>query len=145
MTERQSVPRQVGNSAAGVVIVLLATLNADVAIASSNAPVRCDDVAELTLEIQVRDLNAQTLSHESDRKGLEIKDSANESDALSPTHYLAPRAEAVLRKVFKETTTPASDSPIAETDKRPEMNTRVPGVSDDELARYKRHMYRKDI
>ena len=59
----------------------------------------------------------------------DVTKSAKEFDTMSPRHSLAPRVEAALRKVFKE----------------PAMTTRVPGISDEQLARYKRQMYRKDI
>jgi len=87
------------------------------ATASSNTPVIRDDVAE----------------------------SANEFDSLSPSHSLAPRVEAVLRKVFKEKAARLDDIDESVSSKRPAMTTRVPGVSDDLLARYKRQMYRQDI
>lgn len=103
MAGRQSVPGKATYFAAGAAILLLAAWYAAPAAASSNTPVAGDE---------------ETKSY-------------NDEGVLSPSHYLAPRVESALQKIF--------------SDRRPTMTTRVPGVSDDELARYKRQMYRKDI
>ena len=146
MTGRQSMPGQGRYFAAAAAIALVVALHAGPAVAASSTPVKCDDIADITLDIAASDLKAHIVSHEIDAKGVENEKSVDESDALSSTHYLAPRVEAVLRKVFKkDTATPVADRPIADSDKQPEMNTRIPGISDDELARHKRQMYRKDI
>lgn len=147
MAARQSLPKQGRSFAAGAAIVLLAAWHAEPATASSNAPVSCDDVAEVSFEVPASELKTAAVSHDVDAKGIESTDSAEEIEALSPDHYLAPRVEAVLRKVFKDSATPIADTPITDSnsDKQPAMNTRVPGVSDHELARYKRQMYRTDI
>lgn len=150
MTDRQSMPKRGKSFAAGAAIVLLAAWHAEPATASSNAPISCDDVADVSFEVPASDLQTAVVSYEVEAKSIEDAESVEEIDALSPDHYLAPRVEAVLRKVFKESATPISDSPVSDTpiadsDKQPAMNTRVPGVSDHELARYKRQMYRTDI
>lgn len=133
----QSKPKQRTTFAAGAAIVLLAAWHTAPAIASSNnASLRSDP----GLEIPASELTVTVVSHEVDANGIDVADSADETDVLSPSHYLAPRVEAVLRRVFEESATP-----IADSDKQPEMNTRIPGVSDDEMARYKRQMYRTDI
>lgn len=112
------MPNQGKACAAGAALAFLVAWHAGPAIASSNTPVGSDEVTK----------------------------SANEFDTMSPSHSLAPRVEAALRKVFKE---PATS--LAESDdkppgsKRPTITTRVPGISDEQLARYKRQMYRKDI
>jgi len=103
--------------AAGAVLALLVVWIAGPATASSNTPVVGDDVEK----------------------------SANEFDTFSPSHSLAPRVEAALRKVFKEPAARLDDIDESVSSKRPAMTTRVPGISDDQLARYKRQMYRKDI
>ena len=103
--------------AAGAAFALLVMWLAGPASASSNTPVVRDDVEQ----------------------------AGNEFDTLSPSHSLAPRVEAALRKVFKESAARLDDIDDSERSKRPAMMTRVPGLSDDQLARYKRQMYRKDI
>jgi hypothetical protein len=140
MAARQPMPKQGRSFAAGAAILVLVAWHAEPATASSNMPVSCDDVAAVSFEVPASDLNAAVVNHEVDAKGIKDAESAEKTDALSPDHYLAPRVESVLREVFKDSATP-----IVDRDKQPAMNTRVPGVSDDELARYKRQMYRTDI
>ncbi len=103
-----------------------------------------------SFEISGSQLKAIKISHEIDASRAETSKSNNDADALSPAKYLSPKAEAELRKVFEKSTKPAADSPIAETrladgDEQPAVKARVPGVSDNDLARYKRQMYRRDI
>lgn len=72
--------------------------------------------------------------------------SASEFHTISRGPSLAPRIQAALRKVFKEPAElPAErdDKPVAS--QRPAITTRLPGISDEQLARYRRQMYRKDI
>jgi hypothetical protein len=105
--------------AAGAALAFFVAWHAGPASASSNTPVVSDDVTE----------------------------SATALDTLSPpTHSLAPRIEAAFRKVFKEPATSLADGngkPLGS--QRPAITTRVPGISDEQLARYRRQMYRKDI
>lgn len=134
------MPGQGKTFAAGAALVLLVAWHAGPATASSNTLAMCDDVADVTLEIPATELKANIVNDAIDKKDVEVVESATDSDTLSPTENLIPNVEAVLRKVFEESATHLADS-----DGRPAMNTRVPGVSDDDLARYKRQMYRTDI
>ncbi len=118
MARRRSMSRQGKALAAGATAALLALWQAGPAAASSNTPLVPDDVAN----------------------------SANELDELSPARTLAPRVEAAQREVSEEAaTTPLADGDEAVSNKRPAMTTRLPGISDERLARYKRQMYRTDI
>jgi hypothetical protein len=82
---------------------------------------------------------------------------------------LAPRAEEAIREAFKEvdsatlhsSDTDLSDAaltpPMAGAESKAEtveaenkgvvsgMNTKLPGVSDDAMSRYKKQMFRRDI
>lgn len=119
MAERRSMSKQGKAFAAGAALAFFVAWHSTPAIASSNTPVVGDDVTE----------------------------SANALDTLSPPNdSLAPRVAAAFRKVFKEPATSLADSdgkPLGS--QRPVITTRVPGISDEQLARYKRQMYRKDI
>lgn len=105
--------------AAGAALAFFVAWHAGPASASSNTPEVSDDVTE----------------------------SANALETFSPPiHSLAPKVEAALRKVFEKPATSLADSdakPLGT--QRPAITTRVPGISDEQLARYKRQMYRKDI
>jgi len=104
--------------AAAIALVFLIAWHAAPATASSNTPVVNDDVSK----------------------------SASEFSTISASHSLAPRIEAALRKVFKAPAASLAerdDKPLAS--QRPAITARVPGISDEQLARYRRQMYRKDI
>jgi len=135
------MPRQGKTFAAGASLVLLVSAwHADPAIASSNTHTLCDDVNEITLEITAKELQATISSDKLDADKVDAVESATDLDTMSATESLVPSDQAIPRKVFEETATRFSES-----DELPAMNARVPGVSDDELARYKRQMYRTDI
>jgi hypothetical protein len=95
------------------------------------------------------------------------------NDIPSPTSsILAPLAEAAIREAFKEPDNAretgaslpkaavvapmagAESGPVESSNDDdsaegsgpvPEINTRLPGVSDEVLSRYKKQMYRRDI
>jgi len=150
MEGRQLMRTRGNHIAAGAAILLMAAWQTGPAFASTNSAEICDDASASSFEVSGSQLEAINFSHEIDANGVEITKSNNDADELSPTHYLTPRAEVALRKVFEKSSTPVADSPVAETpladdDQQPAVKTRVPGVSDNDLARYKRHMYRRDI
>lgn len=139
------MPTQGSNTAA----LLLAAILAAPASAAPNVENRCDDVADATLTIAVHELNAEIVSHDVDLQ------QQKDAESLAPAEYLAPETEANLREVFEDTrppvagTAPASSetSPVSDNDDSDErvMKTRLHGVTDSELARYRRQMYRIDI
>ena len=150
MARRQSTPTQGKRFAAGAAILLMAAWHAGPALASANSADNCDDASNPSFEISGSQLEAINVSHEIDASSAEITKSNNDAGKLSPAFYLPPKAEAELRKAFEKSTTPIADSPVAETpqaegDEQPAIEARVPGVSDNDLARYKRQMYRRDI
>ena len=102
----------------------------------------CSDSRDATLEVSENELSATLVNHE-----MKEPDAADKVDALSADHLLSPRAAATIRKVFADSDDEVEESEATQTeaDETVIMNTRVPGFSDDELARFKRQMYRKDI
>lgn len=126
MAARQEIPKLGRNFAAGAAIALLVGWHASPATASSNTPVLCDDVVDSALEIPAHKLQATIVNHEADAERVE-------EDAATPVDD----ENAVDTRI--------AEKPIAASEKVPAMHARVPGVSDDALARYKRRMYRTDI
>lgn len=126
MAGPQANPKRGKNFAAGAALVVLAAWHANPAIASSNTPALCDDVADSALETPAHKLQAIIVNHEADAKRVE-------ADTTTPVDD------------EKAVETPIAEDPITAGEKVPAMHARVPGVSDDELARYKRRMYRTDI
>lgn len=153
MTGRRVTPQQGNAFAANAVTLLLAAWFATPVIAAPNVDIGCDDLADATLEISVHRLNAEIVNHDLDAADGDKLDAETESEGFSPADHLTPRAAATLRKAFDESApplievAPASDEGVDDATRaeRPEMNTRVPGVTDSELARYRRQMYRIDI
>lgn len=141
MAGRQATPRQgKAYGASALLVVLVSAWYAGPAIASSNTFPVCDDVNDVNLEIPVKELQVAITGNKVETDEVDIVESDTEPDTFSTTENPGPDHEAILHEVFEETTTRFSES-----DEWPAMNARVPGLSDDELARYKRQMYRTDI
>jgi len=136
-TERKQV-----NLAALAASLLLATSFVTAAFAAPVHGTLCSEARDATLEVSETELSTTLVNHE-----LDDTDAANKVDVLSATHLLRPRAAATIREVFADSDdeTELAEEEQSEADDTVIMNTRVPGLSDDELARFKRQMYRKDI
>lgn len=102
----------------------------------------CNESRDATLEVSEYELSATLVNHE-----MKEQVATDRVDAPSADHLLSPRAAATIREVFADSDDEAEESEATQTDADDTviMNTRVPGLSDDELARFKRQMYRKDI
>ena len=75
-----------------------------------------------------------------------LHDLADKATLDVPDHLLAPGAAAAILEAFR--TDPLTDMAKREKDKpesEPVMETRLPGVSDEDQSRFKKRMYRRDI
>lgn len=129
---------------------LLASLPGSQALASSNVPPSCDDEASIALEIPASQLHVSDINREFEAKNAAGQRSEEDESLVSPARFFTPEAKATLQQAFDKGTEtvvePTPDKePVVESDEQPTIKARVPGVSDGELARYKRHMYRRDI
>lgn len=155
MAGRQSEPLERPSIAAiAASLILLVSVTVPASAAPSINP-QCDDVADPTLDIPIHELSADIVaSHEPDG----AQDALQEppQGTLSRTRFLVPRAEAAAREAFREIASPVADAvpPVTrevatpqsgDPEESPSINTRIPGVSADDLARYRRQMYRTDI
>ncbi len=122
--------------------LVLAAWFASPALAAPARDAICDDGHDATLDVREQQLTATPVSHD-----MEQETAADEVDVLSADHLLKPSVEAIIREVFTdgEDETESTEAIQTEADDPVIMNTRIPGVSDDELARFKRQMYRRDI
>ena len=156
MAGRQPEPQRRPSIAATAASLLLLAWSAAPVLAAPGVSARCADMDDASLVIQVHELSAEVVSHDPDVKNAESASESERTDVLSPTHFLAPRAAATMREVFEDAPAPVADAvppaaaevtapERADGDDQPIINTRIPGVSADELARYKRQMYRTDI
>lgn len=145
MAVRQPLPQHARITASAVALLLAA--GAAPVLGAASTDLLCPDAADATLAIPATELSAATVSHESTPSESATRDNTAE---ISPTHVLRPQVKAAIRDVFSATVeereTAVEDTVVPEDrDETPRMNTRVPGIADNELLRYKRQMYRRDI
>lgn len=113
------------------------------ASATSTAP-PCDESND-ALKISDSQLHALNVSHEVDTKSAVKKRTDESAKTRSSQRYLTSEVDAALREFVENSSDDAEVPAATESDRQPAMKARVPGVSDGDLARYKRHMYRRDI
>ena len=139
MVERPETPKQ-GSNAAALTLLLLTGIFAVPVLAAPGYDILCDDHHEATLDVSADELTARPVSHE-----LEAQKN-QDAETVSADQLLKPRFDATVREIFAEEddeeTLQESD---AETDDPAALRIRVPGVTDEELVRFKRQMYRRDI
>lgn len=134
--------RKTFNLAALAASLALATGFVTVAFAAPSHEPICSKSRDATLEVSENELSVTLVNHE-----IEVQQAADKVDTLSANHLLRPRAAATIREVFADSDddTEQPEAQQSDVDDSVIMNTRVPGFSDDELARFKRQMLRKDI
>ena len=122
--------------------LVLAALMASPVLAAPAYDTLCENTHSATLEVAQNELTAAPVSHD-----VEQDSPADKVDVLSADHLLKPSVEAIVREAFADTDDEEDVSETSHTEAEDPvmMNTRVPGVSDDELARFKRQLLRKDI
>lgn len=145
MSGRQNTPTQGKLIAAGAAILLVAAWHTGPSFASANSADICEDPSDPSFNLSGSVLDAINVSHEIDASGTPNTKSNDDADALTSTHYLPPKAEARLRKIVEKSATPVAETPLTKGDEQPAVKVSVPGASDNDLARYKRQMYRRDI
>lgn len=136
--------------AAGAAVFVMAGICTAPALAATSAQIDCpEEATRATLDVPARFLATDFVSHSVPEAEID------EAEITPSSSLLAPRAAAAIRNAFISSHTP----PMAGTDAKavsdPEddestlpdsgLNTELPGVSDEELARYKKQMYRRDI
>lgn len=155
MAGRQPEPLERPSIAAAAASLVLAAWCSSPALAAPSVNPQCDDVVEVSLEIPVHDLSAEVTSHDASASdgAPSIDDQPKD---LTPARYLVPGARDDAREALRDVAAPVADvvppvtkevatPPQGETGPQPHINTRLPGVSDDDLERYRQQMYRTDI
>ncbi len=171
MTDRHSKPCTAKNLVANAAVFASAMLLGAPALASSISDKACPKSEQATLSVAVTELNANTVSHDVALIP-EVKTEAVHSlDPVHKTGLLVPRAEAAIREAFDESEPLATEAvdvdliknvlraPMAGTESesesdvasdvshepQPEMNTQLPGVTENDLSNFKKEMFRRDI
>lgn len=146
------------NSAAVAALLVMAGFLAAPASATASSAVPCKQATEAMLHVHVDSLSAEVVSHNGPAPAI-INESIilDEIDISASRLLLAPRAEAAIKDAFSESDDLNIGAASAETrsefvtekDEQQEseidMNAKLPGVSADELSRFKKQMYRRDI
>ncbi len=163
MFDRRSKPYQQNTFAAGAALLVMAGFFAAPALAATSAQIPCPDATEATLDVPVHVLVAEFVNQNVPAASITDDEAIAAIEITASYSLLAPRAEAAIRNAFDssnaEVTGVAHTPPMAGTDAKsepashdderaetdPVMNTRLPGISDDDFLRYKKQMYRRDI
>jgi|GEM_PF-1323315 len=148
-------------AAAAALLVVTGALGAP-ALAATSDPLPCRAATEATLHVQVETLTTEVVSHNLPattigENSAPAASALEEMEVSSSSSLLAPRAVAAIKDAFSDgeerTISSASaktqPEPIVEDDELQEseigMKPKLPGVSDDDLSRHKKQMYRRDI
>lgn len=150
MAGQQVVPTVGKSFATGVLVLLAAAWYATPVFASASSPKMCEDAASSAFEIPVTALDAMGVAEDLQSDSIGAIQPNNDGNELPASRYVPASTGTQLRgdrtdKTAREYDDPGTDSRVTVGDKQSTVKTRVPGVSDDDLARYKRQMYRRDI
>jgi len=169
MADRQIPPNQANTVVANAAFCVLAALFATPALAALNSRIPCSEAVEVTFTSAVESLTSQTVAHNLPAPSIVRESSENGVSVVPATSLLAPRAEEAIRDAFAESDSAApAESPavlakkalnprMAGTESKSEtddddnnesaspMTTKLPGVSDIAMSRYKKQMFRRDI
>jgi hypothetical protein len=171
MFDSRKRPNQRKTIAASAALVTMAAILAAPAVAATTPGISCPETNEANLHVQVEALTAVPVNHEIMLIPTSTRTPLEEINVATSATVLAPLAEAAIRDAFQGVDSAKLESPAitaaktkltapmagtdskveASTEKRPEvapvsgMNTKLPGISDDEFSRYKKQMYRRDI
>ena len=168
MAKRQSSTQQ-RTLAANAALFVLAAIFAAPALAATSSRIPCSEIPEATLDVAVNALITETVAHNIPAPSIIDKSAIDDISVVSSRNLLAPRAEEAIREAFEEIDSArikSSDAglseslmtaPIAGSESKAEatetqdkevvsgMNTKLPGVSDVAMLRYKKQMFRRDI
>ncbi len=145
--------------AAGAAVFVMAGICTAPVLAATSTLIDCPDKAtRATLDVPAQFLATDFVSHSVPAASITDENISAEIDAteIAPaSSLLAPRAAAAIRSAFILSHIPPMAGTDAKAVSEPEddestlpdsgMNTELPGVSDEELASYKKQMYRRDI
>jgi hypothetical protein len=169
MADRQIPPNPQNPVVANAAMFILVAIFTAPALAATSSQIPCSESVQITLDVAVESLIAETVGHNVPAPSIIRKSSKDEVTVVSTTSFLVPRAEEAIRDAFAESDSAALarsssvlsksalNPPMAGTKSKAEtdegddedtvsrMNTRLPGVSDAAMSRYKKQMFRRDI
>ncbi len=143
-------PASKRSRAPGTALFVLTACLATPALAATPHKILCSEADDPDLEIPDDALTTEVVHH--DLTVTELNDAASvDESAAVRKRILEPRAKAVIREAFEEVNV-VSDEEAAESENADDeeiapriINTRLPGISEERMGRFKRQMYRRDI
>jgi hypothetical protein len=169
MADRETSAKQHRTITANAAFFVLTAVFAVPALAATSGRIPCSEGVEATLTVTANSLITQTVGHNIPKPTVIKESSIGDISIVSSTSLLAPRAEEAIREAFEEVDSARAHSsdtdlseavltaPMAGTESKSDttdvqnkavisgMNTKLPGVSDDAMLRYKKQMFRRDI
>ncbi|MGI9201678.1 MAG: hypothetical protein ACR2QL_11505 [Woeseiaceae bacterium] len=131
----------------GATIALLFGLSCSSAIAADAIKSACDKISDAPkgVEISTQSLSIKLVDHGPTDSAADMKAPAADPavEKLTSPALAADTADTTLTD-SKETSATESDAALT-ADELPETALRLPGVSEKELPRFRRQMYRTDI
>lgn len=132
----------------GATAALLLSLSCSSVIASDAIESDCDTVNKAPdgVELPARSLSLQLAEHGLTDSAADMKAPAADpaGEKLTTPALASDTAETTLTEADDTASTTERDAAVA-ADDLPETSLRLPSVSDEELPRFRRQMYRTDI
>lgn len=158
MADRRTQPQQQSSIVATAAFLLVFAM-VDLALAASDKQFPCPNealVAEPVVSIQAlvthlasNDISGPSTSLLAPLAEAAIRDAFNEADSaleLPETNFIKAATSPTLAETeTSPVVSPGNGGSTSSAGPLPGMNTRLPGVSDEALSRYKKQMYRRDI
>ena len=148
-------PSKPSGRATRATLLLIGCLLTTPAFAATPHHILCSESDSPTLDVPMESLTTEVISHDLSVKSIEKDDAIEKTKIVIKTPVLEPRARQAIRNAFRDELIETaadeieieSENDDAEIDEQPPrvMNTRLPGVTQEKLERYKRQMYRRDI
>lgn len=171
MFDRHDKPTGVANFAVVVAVSLMGGALSSSAVAATSGHIPCSELTEATLNIPDNVFVTELVNSEEVVLPIGSESPKSDVEVAASSTLLGPRAEEAIRNAFlerdaaaieavsKEVSSSLVTPPMAGTDSQSdassesqeddsnnsEMNAKLPGISDDDLSRYKKQMYRRDI
>ena len=150
MAKQQFRPANVSSRASSAALLVAASCLAVPTLAATPHKILCSEADDPDLEVPVEALSVETVNHNLTTADIDETKPDDEA-AAARTRIFEPRAKAAIREAFDEVEVVSEDAnvEVEETDEEeiaPRIiNTRLPGVTEERLERFKRQMYRRDI
>jgi len=158
MADRRTQPQQQSSIVASAAFFLMIAM-VDMALAASDKQIPCPNAthaAELDVSLQSlithfasNDISGPSTSLLAPLAEAAIREAFNEAESaleMPATNFIkAAVSPTLVEAEASPVVSPGNENSTSSAGPVPDMNARLPGVSDEALSRYKKQMYRRDI